>query len=260
MARWLVVIVCGALVILSIYGATPAKSAEQTTLTPEAYLPFIGRQPTMTPTPTATTIPTSTMEPTPTSTPTALPGVYVLPNHGAWGIYGSSEHIVGEVQNNTDYYLRFVKVTAHLMGSSGQVLATDYGYAYLDSLPPHEKACFVVLFLNPPIYSYATFDAVDYMTGGDPPPPLVPQGTTGFVENSHYHLTGKVLNNGSQLWRYISPIATFYDSTGKVVDCDFTYANPSQLPSGGTASFTIDSYTTRYQEVRSYRVQVDAMK
>jgi len=144
---------------------------------------------TTTPTPSQTLTPTwtPTRTPTPTQTPTSTPTltpVEVLPNYSHYVDSISALWIVGEVQNNTASYLRFVKVTANLFSASGQLLDTDYGYISLDNLPPGHKTCFDILFWDEPTgWSYYEFE-VSYWTDGEPLPSL-----TAFNHSGSYNPT-----------------------------------------------------------------------
>jgi len=155
--RWTITIVAGvASVMICVLMAASSSITYEAVLangtltpTPWVYLPYISRQESPTPTPTLTPTPTVTPTNTPTSTQTPLPsGVYVLPNHSYYQTSWGSLHIVGEVMNNTSNHLTFVKISANLFSSGGQLLDTDYTYIYLDDLPAGHKTCFDVLFLD----------------------------------------------------------------------------------------------------------------
>jgi hypothetical protein len=51
-------------------------------------------------------------------------------------------HIVGEVQNNSDTPVAFVKVVATLYDDAGQVVGTDFTYTEIDLIPPGGKSPF----------------------------------------------------------------------------------------------------------------------
>jgi len=50
---------------------------------------------------------------------------------------------------------------------------------------------------------------------------------------------GEVKNFGSTCADFVRVIATFYDSQGRVIGSDFTYADPSRLEPGQAAPFNI---------------------
>jgi hypothetical protein len=53
------------------------------------------------------------------------------------------------------------------------------------------------------------------------------------------HVVGEIKNIGSIKTTYVKIIATFYDSSGNVVDCDFTFSNPDELDPGQVAPFDV---------------------
>lgn len=249
--RWAIAIVVGVVSVTTCvliaassnttYGAVLANG----TLTPTAwvYLPYISRE-----------------EPsTPTQTP--LPsGVYVLPNHSFYQTSWGSLHIVGEVMNNTSSHLTFVKISANLFSSGGQLLDTDYTYTYLDDLPAGHKTCFDVLFLDPPSgWSYYEFETPAYWTSGEPLPNLTVLNDSGSYDptDGDYKIVGQVRNDHGSRVEYVSPVGTLYNSSGIVVGCDYTYVNSTHLDPGQVSAFRIDYYGRDYGDVVLYRLQVD---
>lgn len=111
-------------------------------LEPEAYLPLVLQQPTL----------------TPTSIP---PGVQILPNNSYYVDSIGYLHIVGEVLNNTGDHLRYVKITANIFNVS-QLLDTEYTYIHLDNLPAWNKTCFNLTLPEPFGWLYYEFEPPTY--------------------------------------------------------------------------------------------------
>jgi hypothetical protein len=295
--RWTIAVVAGIVFVITCaqmaasssvtYGAVAANG----TVTPTVwvYLPYISREepptatPTSTPTPTETSTPTptptetstptptqtatSTPTPTPTPTNTATPtqtplpsGVYVLPNHSFYLTSWGSLHIVGEVMNNSGNHLTYVKISANLFSSGGQLLATDYTYAYLDNLPAGHRTCFDVLLLDAPSgWSYYEFESPTYWTDGSPLPNLTVLNDSGSYDPSagDYGIIGQVRNDHGTRVEYVSPVGTLYNSLGTAVGCDYTYVNSTHLDPGQVSAFALDYYGGSYSDAVSYRLQVD---
>lgn len=259
--KWAIAIVAGVVYVMTcvliaassstVYGAVLVNG----TLTPtvRVYLPYLSKEepPTLMPTPTNT--------PTPTQTP--LPsGVYVLPNYSFYQTSWGALHIVGEVMNNTSSHLTFVKISANLFSSEGELLDTDYTYAYLDDLPAGHKTCFDVLFLNPPSgWSYYEFEAPTYWTDGNPLPNLTILNDSGSYDptDSGYKIIGQVRNDHGSRVEYVNSVGTLYNSSGTVLGCGYTYVNSTHLNPGQVSAFKIDYYGRDYGDVDSYRLQVD---
>lgn len=280
-----VLFLAGALVEHAVPLEARRVSAYAQTVTPPdsdylMYLPYISRvstpapTPTLTPASTSTPTPTGTATPTltpsntstptlsptpsPTRTPTAVP-VEVLPNHSDYVDSIDNLWIVGEVQNNTSDYLRFVRITANVFDGEGQLLDTNFSYIDLDSLSPHEKTCFDVLFSDEPAgWSYYEFE-VRYRTGGEPQPSLTVFNDRGSYDSifGWYKIIGQVRNDHGSRVEYVKPVGTVYDASGTVVGCGFTYVNATDLDPGQTSSFEMLFTGRDYADVVSYRLQVD---
>ncbi len=254
------------------YGAISANG----TLTPAAwgYLPFVSKQepptptatstpsstPTVTLTPVSTPTPTATATntPTPTST-TTVPSVNIPANHSSYVDSIDYLHIVGEVQNNTANNLRFVKITANIFGSSGQLLATDFTYIFLENLPAGDRTCFHLLVDEPAGWSHYEFEAPAYWTDGEPLPNLTIFNDSGAYDSTFgwYEIIGQVRNDHGTRVEYVSPVGTLYNAHGTVVGCDFTYVNSTHLDPGQTSSFESIFIGRDYADVTAYRLQVD---
>jgi hypothetical protein len=211
-------------------------------------------------TPTRTVTRTPTMTVTATRTPIPSGGVTVLDNHFSYTSSGDYLYILGEVRNDTSSNVRYVKVSANLYNTSGQILATDFTYAALDVLPPGERTCFDIIVLDPPEgWSYYQFEAPQYSTGGDAAPPLTILSHSGSYRDSYgwYEIVGEIRNDAGVRVEYVSPIATLYNASGTVVGCDYSYVNSTHLDPGQTSAFDILSVGRDYVDVTSYRLQVD---
>lgn len=236
------------------------------TLVARVYFPYIIRQelptppPTSTPTPTSTPISTPIPTNTPTPTPTTIPpGVSVLSNHSSYVDSIDYLHVIGEVQNNIANHLRFVKITANIFDSSGQLLDTDFTYIHLDNLPAGDKTCFHILLREPAGWSYYEFEAPTYWTDGEPLPNLATFNDSGSYNSTFgwYEIIGRVRNDHGSRVEYVSPVGTVYNASGVVVGCDFTFVNSTHLDPGQTSSFKMIFGGRDYADAISYRLQAD---
>ena len=262
---------------------TPTQTPTATvTATPTATktataTPTASRTPTQTPTATVTATPTATKTATatptasrtPTQTPTATPtstatvqasGVHILANHSSYVDSIDYLHIVGEVRNDTNQDLRFVKVTAALYGSGGQLLDTQFTYLTLGTLLAHDKACFNILLPEPANWASYEFAEVDYWDDADPPPNLLVSNHSGSYNSTFgwYEIVGQVTNNEGQRLEYVSPVGTLYNQAGTVLGCTFTFVDGTHLDPGQKSSFEMLFVGRDFKGVKSYRLQVDA--
>lgn len=168
-------------------------------------------------------------------------------------------HIVGEVYNDTSNYLRFVKITANVFDSSGQLLDTDFSYTYLDSLPPDDKTCFHILMSEPDGWAYYEFEDPTYWTDGAPLPNLTIVNDSSSYDPNYgwYEILGQVRNDHGARVEYVSPVGTVYNSSSTVIGCDFTFVNSTHLEPGQISSFEMLFTGRDYGDGSSYRLQVD---
>lgn len=260
---------------------TPSKTPTRTPV--RLYISLVRKDPSPTPTPTITRTATPTRTPTPTNTSTLIPtttptktptptktftptptsipsGVYILPNHTYYIDSIDSLWIVGEVWNNTLNYLTFVKISANLFNSYGQLIDTDYTYTWLDNLPPGEKTCFDILFSdNPPGWTYYEFEAPTYWTDGEPLPNITVYNVSGSYDPTYgwYEIIGQARNDQGVRVEYVSPVSTLYNSGGKVIGCDFSFVNSTHLDPGQISAFELLFSGRDYSDASSYRIQVD---
>jgi len=240
-----------------LFGFSIVYAQEITTV----YLPVVMKDYPPTPTPTPTFTPTATEVPTATPVPTStsLPsGVQILSNYSMYVDSIDYLHIVGEISNNTGNNLRFVRITANLFNGSGGLLDTDFTYTWLDDLPAYDKTCFSLLVPLPAGYSYFQFEAPSYWTDGQPLPSLtVINDSGGLINYGWYKILGQVRNDAGTKVTFVSPVMTLYNSSGNVVDCDFTYVNSTDLEAGQVSSFENTFIGADYSGVTHYRIQVD---
>jgi hypothetical protein len=199
----------------------------------------------------------------PTPTPTSPPpskGVYVLSNHSFYVTSWGSLHIVGEVINDTDDHVSWLEISANLFDSNGQLLDTELTFAALNNLAKGDKTCFDLIFLAPPTgWSSYQFENPTYSTGGEPLLDMVVFNDSGryIPDYGEYEIIGQVRNDNSTRVEYVTPIGTLYDASGKVIGCDYSAVNATDLDPGQVSGFKITYYGRDYVDVRSYRLQVD---
>jgi hypothetical protein len=81
-------------------------------------------------------------------------------------------------------------------------------------------------------------------------------------DETNYHIVGEVKNNSPiDSMSNVKIVSTFYDSSGKIVDTDFTYTNVDVLRPGEKASFNIIlNDADQSQKIDSYKLSVSADK
>jgi hypothetical protein len=85
--------------------------------------------------------------------------------------------------------------------------------------------------------------------------------SSGWIDSSEvYHVTGEVQNTGSNTVSFVEISATFYDSSNKVVDTQFTYAYLSYVQPNAKSPFdVIDLQSTMVPKIDHYNLQTSYM-
>lgn len=246
--------------------ATPTGTSVATVAPTQTPEPTATATPTNTPPPTAaatnTPAPTATATPTNTPAPTATPdpaGIKILANHFSYVDASNYLHVLGEVQNNTNGHVRFIKVTANVVNRDGQRLGGGSAYIYLDSLPPGDKTCFDILLKEPAGWSGYRLEAPAYSTDGRPLPKLTVLNSSGSHDSTTgwYKIVGQIRNDQGSRVNYVSPVGTAYNASGSVVGCSVTHVDGNHLNPGQTSSFEMLFPGSNAAGIRSYRMQVD---
>lgn len=210
--------------------------------------------PTRTPTPFATATPTRTPTPPPSTSgfSTRRSSWYVSTTGTIW--------VVGEVANETNQAMSYVKVVADFYSASGQLLATDFGFATIDVLAPGGDSPYTILLLNPPPgITNVSVRVTDWFPSRIQPA----RGLSVTVTNSYtsitgtLHIVGTVRNDSAVAYDYVQPIVGLYDGTGSMVRTDFTFTKPSTLQPGQSATF--DLLVLNPVPFATYRIWVDGL-
>lgn len=91
------------------------------------------------------------------------------------------------------------------------------------------------------------------------PEGLVILSNSSYIDSYGWmHVVGQIKNIGAYATTYVKVIATFYDNTGRVVDCDFTFSNPDDLETNQTGSFDILLISERVSLIESYELTAES--
>ncbi len=237
------------IVVIGVLGGGGEKTTEEP-------LSVAGVQPTATPKPDETPKPTKTAKPTATPKPTAAPVAPAL-SVGSSSAYeaGGWYHIIGEIRNDSDNPMEFVKIVATLYDAAGKVVGSAFSYTMLDMVPARDKSPFEI-----GTDKYAGVSTYKLQVEGR-------KGTArdhGITIASHssttasgwWHVTGEVKNSSSAEREFVKIVATLYDGSGTVIGTSFCYTSLDKVAAGGTSPF--ECGTDHWAGVMSYAVQVQA--
>jgi hypothetical protein len=167
-------------------------------------------------------------------------------------------NIVGDLKNTTDNWREFVKVSARLYNGSGTVLKTDFTYSELDLVGPHARTPFHIITQKPANYDHYRLSTSSQTTNARPIRHLaISKGTPYITPPGIEHFPGEITNNNGFGVDFTKVIATLFDSSGHVVNVDFTYTDPAHIPAHGTHGYTV-VFDGHYSSATSARIQVQA--
>jgi hypothetical protein len=159
-----------------------------------------------------------------------------------------STYIVGEVRNDLSDVVQFVQIVGRFYDSNGLLIDTDFTYTALDLLRPGEKSPFRLI-----ISDESVAQRIDNYTLGVNWDPIfanpsdvaaatvltIQEGEQRINDLGWYEIVGEVVNGGTDDTEFVKVVATFYDETGRVIDTDFTYTDPTDVPAGQSAPFEL---------------------
>ncbi len=149
-------------------------------------------------------------------------------------------HVIGEVLNNTPTTINTVMIEAVLnLKKGGQT--TLRGSPLVGSLAPGTQACFDLYVVEPKeVESYAV-KVLSYATGGSVPGGVEIAVTNhGYdAQNSWYSVEGTINNADPVILNDLRAVATLFDSSGRVLGCEQSYARTQTEEANAPATFSI---------------------
>lgn len=201
--------------------------------------------PTSTPTHTTTATATSTGTSTPTVTPTPLviTGNVLIGNSSAFEPFSGSGglYVVGQVLNNTNVNVAFVEFEVVLRDFSGNVIASQTGFASVPALAPGWTSPFIYIFNSvPPNWFTYTVVITDWIPVAEVEDGLQQFNVSSYFGSSDsFHVDGEILNQTSETRNSVKVYVTMLDVNGDVIGTWNELANPSTLAPGQTATFDV---------------------
>ncbi|MFB3890189.1 MAG: FxLYD domain-containing protein [Candidatus Bathyarchaeia archaeon] len=190
---------------------------------------------------------------------------YVSPSTG----YNPGDLIVvGEVQNTGTNVVDYVTIQGVAYTADGQGQAAAYSVAYVDHMLPQQKAPFYMDFMLETSFTgnLSWVTETDHVrltvvraneTQDQQYTDLKIVSDTAYTDmNGVYSVMGLMQNTGTQPTGRVWVVATFYDTSGKVVGAGYSnYLTPASLGPNETSQFTItmlDATTQRTAQISSY--------
>jgi hypothetical protein len=162
-------------------------------------------------------------------------------------------HIIGEVRNNTDNPMGFVKIVVTLYDDNDNMTGNDFAYTLLDVIPPGRKSPFELAtdqYAGTTKYFLQVEGEVASLGRHD----LIISNDKSSEEDNYLHIRGIVENKGTTDATFVKVIFTLYDRWGNVVGLGFTYTTLDTVPAGGSSPF--DAATEHHPNFDHYILQV----
>ncbi|APH39485.1 hypothetical protein BHR79_08330 [Methanohalophilus halophilus] len=165
-------------------------------------------------------------------------------------------HLVGEVRNNLDQNIEYVKIIGTFYNEYNEVIGTDYTYTDIDILKPGQKSPFE-LTTYPDSFIPASYKLqLSYSTtSSEPYENVIIKSHTSDNDGDYFEVVGEVQNDGEETVEYVKIIGTFYNEDDIVIGKDYSYTTLDIITSGDTSPFELSSYPQTINPSR-YDLQV----
>jgi hypothetical protein len=151
--------------------------------------------------------------------------------------------VFGEVQNIGSSNFTDVEITATFYNASDEVVSTAIANIPLIVLLEGQKSPFALVVASvtqSAKIDHYTLVVSDYSVfSGSKPIGLEIVSTSTSIILDYFYVDGEIKNIGDSTASFILVVATFYNSTGHVVNVADNYANPHTIEAGETAPFTV---------------------
>jgi serine protease len=194
--------------------------------------------------------------------PPPPPGAIATRNT-SWYVDGFGDiRVVGEVYNDLDRPIGLVEVAADLYSDSDVLLAWEFGYACLFTIPAESDSPYEVLISDPPPgVDHVEVEITFFL---DPPfePPV--EGLDAAITNVFgdtfdlRHVQGTITNNSPDAYDFVNACVASYDDSGTVLRTGWAFADPDTLGPGASANFEV-ILDADGADIASDRVWVDAV-
>ena len=168
-------------------------------------------------------------------------------------IDGRYLYIVGEVRNNTDNPMSYVRLVATLYDKDAKVTGTNSTFSELKTISPASKSPFKISieeWTGTTKYKIQT----DGIKGILPRQDVVILSHNSYVEGRWQHIKGEVQNTGTTAVQYVKLVVTLYDVDGGVIDMDYGFTTINTIVAQGTSPF--DILLSHWSDFDHYDIQV----
>jgi hypothetical protein len=170
-----------------------------------------------------------------------------------------SDTIVGEVLNNFTYPIEAVRITASVYDKNGVIAATGDSYTSEYWIKPGSRSGFDI-YLDKKLPSNSKYTLTTSLEKSENDKPEALQLSVGGNSkgSNNFKLLGEVLNQGQDDANSVKVSGIFYDKNHKVIDADYTYANPDIISPNKKAPFELSFYTDNPEKIKSIAINAQS--
>ncbi len=151
-------------------------------------------------------------------------------------------HLFGEIRNISNDTQRTVTAHAEFYDKNGGNIGNGSGIISLRSLNIGEISPFEIVFLdknrNSQFFNY-TLDFTSEIGVNKPDDLIVTSLKSRPDIFGYYYVSGRISNMGNETATNVLAIASFFDSNGRMIGLSSAIAEPSNMTSHSTSSFTV---------------------
>lgn len=81
--------------------------------------------------------------------------------------------------------------------------------------------------------------------------------STSYFDGDYFYIVGEVLNSASTTKEFVKVISTLYGENNNVIGTEYTYTDPSTIPSSETAPFKLmigPGDVSNIESIKSYKI------
>jgi len=169
-------------------------------------------------------------------------------------------HIVGEIVNNKDQPINFVKVIASIYDVDKNFIDSSFSYTTSEIISPYTKSPFDVIFSggSQGIDSYNL--QMEYLLSQQLPMKLyAKQPRITDDELGYVHVKGEIQNTGEQTAHFVKVVGSVYDSNQKLIGISFTYTTKNDIYPNQSSPYDL-VFTDLFGDPVSYQIFAESVE
>jgi hypothetical protein len=171
-------------------------------------------------------------------------------------------HLFGEIRNISNEPQYGVTVYANFYDKYGQSLGTASGIAAVRSLNTGQVSPFEVIFLDKDKSKQFSDYSLNFTSkvGNQKSDSMVITSSKSRPDIfGYYYVSGRISNMGNETATNVLAIASFFDDNRKIIGLSSAIAEPSNMTSESTASFTIVmDDKLQSSKIKNYSLTIDS--